>query len=361
MTVEIDSAFSIAFVSVNYPTGQFFIPIPIHYGKQIREVSWNGNLTFYKRILFFTLCLTLFENSRIGQVILDDQCRLIFVNRRMYEFFDLKPDQEANLSFGQVFHCSSFGASCAECAKGGDGQCDLMHAVKIIQKGGMIDNNTMQFSFNRENSEEIKWFQLNGASVSYDNHTYILLIFGDITDMKQREKRLKELLSLDIPTGTMNKYGLVKSIKRRVRAGNNQHYSLCMIDFDNFKQLNDQYGHLFGDKVLEKFSDIAHRHIRKGDVLGRYGGEEFVFLFDGIDETQSFQILKRIHWELTKYFSKIARQAVTFSAGIVTVDSGSQSMSYKALVGQADSLLYEAKGLGRSRAMSRQGEWLFTK
>jgi 5-methylcytosine-specific restriction protein B len=135
--------------------------------------------------------------------------------------------------------------------------------------------------------------------------------------------------------------------------------SLCMIDFDNFKQLNDQYGHLFGDKVLKKFSDIAHRHIRKGDVLGRYGGEEFVFIFDGIDEKQSFQILKRIHVELTKYFSEIAKQPVTFSAGIVAVDSSSQTMSYKELLGQADSLLYEAKELGRSRAMGRQESGLF--
>jgi diguanylate cyclase (GGDEF)-like protein len=231
--------------------------------------------------------------------------------------------------------------------------------MRIIRKGGIIDNNTIHFSFNREGRKKIKWFQLNGSFVSYYDRNYILLIFADITDLKQKEKRLKELLYLDFATRTTNKYGLVQSIKRRVRAGNNQRYSLCMIDFDNFKQLNDQYGHLFGDKVLKKFSDIAHRHIRKGDVLGRYGGEEFVFIFDGIDEKQSFQILKRIHVELTKYFSEIAKQPVTFSAGIVAVDSSSQTMSYKELLGQADSLLYEAKELGRSRAMGRQESGLF--
>ncbi|HBT65666.1 MAG TPA: hypothetical protein DEB10_13500 [Ruminococcaceae bacterium] len=306
-----------------------------------------------------TLFYSLFENSRIGQVILDDQCRLVFVNRRMYKFFDLKSDYVKDMTFGQIFHCSNFGVSCSECGKAGNGQCDLMHAIRIIRKGGIIDNNTIQFSFNREGRKKIKWFQLNGSFVSYYDRNYILLIFADITDLKQKEKRLKELLSLDFATRTTNKYGLVQSIKRRVRAGNNQRYSLCMIDFDNFKQLNDQYGHLFGDKVLKKFSDIAHRHIRKGDVLGRYGGEEFVFIFDGIDEKQSFQILKRIHVELTKYFAEIAKQPVTFSAGIVAVDSSSQTMSYKELLGQADSLLYEAKGLGRSRAMGRQESGLF--
>jgi diguanylate cyclase (GGDEF)-like protein/PAS domain S-box-containing protein len=301
----------------------------------------------------------LFENSRIGQVILDNQFRLISVNRRMYEFFDLKPDQKTDRLFGQVFHCSNLGTSCPECGMNGDERCDLMHAVKIIQEGGMIDNNTMRFSFRRNGCKEIRWFQLNGSSEFYNNQIYILLVFSDITDLKQREERLKRLLSLDLATGTINKYGLVQSIKQRARTGSHQRYSLCMIDFDNFKQLNDQYGHLFGDKVLGKFSDIAHRHIRKGDTLGRYGGEEFVFIFNGMDEKQSFQILKRIHMELMQYFAKTTKQPVTFSAGIVAVDGSSKPMSYKELLGQADHLLYEAKKLGRSRAMGQQEGGLF--
>lgn len=302
---------------------------------------------------------SLFKNSRIGQVILDEQFRIAYANRRMYEFFDLKPDDAANMLFGQMFHCSNFGINCPENGNDVCGRCDLMHAIKIIQKGGIIDNNTIQFSFKREIREEIKWFQLNGTFFSYGRQNYILLIFADITDLKQREKRLKELLSLDLATGTINKYSLMKSVKRRVLAGSALRYSLCMIDFDNFKQLNDQYGHLFGDKVLEKFADIAHRHIRKGDVLGRYGGEEFVFIFDNLDEKQSFSILQRIHAELVRYFAGISKQPVTFSAGIITMDSRYSILSHKELLGKADSLLYEAKKLGRSRAMSPRGEGLF--
>lgn len=302
----------------------------------------------------------LFENSRIGQVILNEQGRLVAVNRRMYEFFNFNFDAAAGMPFGEVFRCSHFGASCSECGKSENDQCDLIHAIQIIRKDGIIDNNIMRFSFSRDNREETKWFQLNGSAVPYLNQNYILLIFADITDQKQRENRLKELLSLDMATGTENKYGLIKSIKKRIRSGNTQRYSLCMIDFDNFKQLNDLYGHLFGDKVLEKFSDIAHRHIRKGDVLGRYGGEEFVFIFDGIDEAHSFQILNRIHMEVTKYFAKTSKQKVTFSAGIFTVDGTHQAISYEELLKKVDRLLYEAKGKGRSRAMSAQGEWIFT-
>lgn len=307
-----------------------------------------------------TLFHILFESSRIGQIILDDHGHLVFINRRMYEFFDLKPGQNTDMSFGQVLHCSSFRENCPECGKNQNGQCDLMHAIQMIRKNGIIDNHTIRFLFNLEGRQEMKWFQLNGSSVYYDGRDYILLIFDDITDMKQREKRLKELLSLDLATGTTNKYGLVKLIKRRIRAGNNQQYSLCMIDFDNFKQLNDQCGHLFGDQVLEKFSDIAHRYIREDDVLGRYGGEEFVFIFDGLDEKQSFQILKRIYIQLIKYFAKTTKQPVTFSAGIVTVRENTQVLSYRELMEKVDHYLYKAKELGRSRAMSSQGVGSFT-
>ena len=85
-----------------------------------------------------------------------------------------------------------------------------------------------------------------------------------------------------------------------------------------------------------------------------------MFIFDGINEAQSFQILDRIHSELTRYFSQIIKQAVTFSAGIIAVDSGSQTVSYKDLLGQVDNLLYEAKRLGRARAVGHQGDRIFS-
>ena len=306
-----------------------------------------------------TIFHQIFEESRIGQVILDNKFHLISINKRMFEYFGLKTHFNKNMLFGQVFHCSHLGYLCSGCGKGGSNRCDFMHGTKIIQTYGKIDIETICFPFLRNDIEEVKWFQLNGFSVYYMEQRYILLSFTDITELKQKEKRLKQLLSLDLATGTMNKYSLRKAIKKRVRENTIGQFSLCMIDFDNFKQFNDHYGHLIGDKALEKFSDIAHKQLRKGDVLGRYGGEEFVFLFDELDENQSFQILNRIHKELTLYFDGTTNHPVTFSAGIVTINSNNETINDEVVLCRADALLYEAKGLGRSRAMSSQGEWLF--
>ena len=315
------------------------------------------NVEFNKQDTFF---YDLFLGNKIGQVIVDEQFNIMFANIRMFELLDSAPYDVVNMSFGRAFHCSELGVNCQECGTGDSEyckSCGFMNAVRTIKRGSLIDNSTVKFSCCYNNHFEEKWFQLNGSKLSYHDQNCIALVLADITDLKQREKHLKGLLSLDLATGSMNKYSLMKAIRKRVRAKETtDQYSICMIDFDNFKALNDQYGHLFGDKVLEKFSDIARRHIRKDDIFGRYGGEEFVFVFDNIDERQSLEILKRIHTELEKYFTKRYKVSVTFSAGVFTVDNGTRPLSHTELLAKVDSLLYEAKSRGRGRAISPSGE-----
>ena len=315
------------------------------------------NVEFNKRDTFF---YDLFLGNKIGQVIVDEQFNIMFANNRMFELLDFAPYDVVNMSFGQAFHCGELGANCQECGVGDSDcckNCGVMNVVRTIRRGSLIDNSAVKFSYYYDNHFEEKWFQLNGGILSYHDQDCIALVLADITDLKQREKHLKELLSLDLATGSMNKYSLMKAIKKRVRTKETaDQYSICMIDFDNFKSLNDQHGHLFGDRVLEKFSDIARRHIRKDDIFGRYGGEEFIFVFNNIDERQSLEILKRIHTELEKYFAKRYKITVTFSAGVFTIDHGTMPLSHTELLVKVDSLLYEAKSRGRGRAMSSSGE-----
>lgn len=310
------------------------------------EFSANGHLFF-----------NLFQNSRIGQIILDSQSRIVFVNRRMLEFFGSKETDVIGKTFGQAFHCTSYAGDCPNCEKKVDKSCDLVHAARLIIKGAITDDSAIAYSYYRGQHTCQKWFLISGCVFKHYNESFLQLSFCDITYLQQREKHLKDLLILDNTTGALNKYGLIKAVKRRIKIGASiKKYSLCILDFDNFKQLNDKNGHLFGDHVLEKFSNIVHRHLRKGDILGRYGGEEFIVVFNGADERQSVEMLKKIQSELAGYYIKTVRFPVTFSAGIITVDSSTPPTSYKALVGQADKLLYKAKQFGRTRAMSRLGD-----
>jgi diguanylate cyclase (GGDEF)-like protein len=115
-----------------------------------------------------------------------------------------------------------------------------------------------------------------------------------------------------------------------------------------------------GDKVLVTFSEIARKHIRKKDIIGRYGGEEFVFIFPETNQSQAFRILKRIHNELRLFFTQYMELPVTFSAGIVHVDHNECDLqNSNDLIGSVDRMLYRAKKRGRNRAVFESGEILF--
>ncbi len=222
-----------------------------------------------------------------------------------------------------------------------------------------IENSVVQYSFYRNNRPVRKWFRLNGSRITYRGKEYAVLTFTDVTDLKQRENRLKAQLTLDFATGTMNKCGLIHAMRRLMDAKKESvFFTACMIDFDNFKEINDQYGHLMGDKVLEVFSAIARKHMRAKDILGRFGGEEFILVFYEADEDQSLQILQRIHKALKDYFSEDLENPVTFSAGVIFAGKGKYAR-LEDLLGDVDGLLYWAKRCGRGRAMCSGGEILF--
>ena len=308
-----------------------------------------------------------FISSMVGQVIVDENLNIALVNNRMFEFFGIEPYNTNGLSFGRAFFCMELGRNCYECDKSmieNFKGCGIINAMRDIQDGKtIISDSVIQYPFHYRNHLKLKWFQLNGCNITYDDKTYTAFVFSDVTELKLRENQLREWLSLDLATGTMNKHSLLNAIQNLAeseRTGS-RHSVISMVDFDNFKLLNDHYGHLFGDKVLEKFADIARKYIRKDDILGRFGGEEFVFIFKDTDEQQSLKILKRIHKELEGYFKKKSRIKVTFSAGVITVgDEDFIPLPCIKLLDKADRMLYQAKTRGRGRAMSSMGETLFT-
>ena len=75
-----------------------------------------------------------------------------------------------------------------------------------------------------------------------------------------------------------------------------------MIDFDNFKEINDLEGHLTCDEVLKRFTSIEQKYIHKGDIIGRYCGEEFIFIFRNAHFDEALPIIQRIQLQLKSYF-----------------------------------------------------------
>jgi len=166
--------------------------------------------------------------------------------------------------------------------------------------------------------------------------------------------RLERLAAVDPLTDAYNRrFGMARlqeEYSRAVRA--ESLLGVLMLDLDHFKDVNDAYGHLVGDRVLRAVARACRRVIREGDVLVRYGGEEFLVLLPGAGAEDVTQIGERVRRAIgeTYVVEGDQRVAVTVSLGGTTYrDSGSSSPEQ--LVAQADAALYEAKAAGRDRLL----------
>jgi len=164
-------------------------------------------------------------------------------------------------------------------------------------------------------------------------------------------ERVKQLAYLDGLTGIFNRryfeLRVVEEIDRARRF--NTGMAVLMVDIDQFKRLNDEFGHLLGDEVLRQVSSIFHGQLRKIDVVCRYGGEEFAILLSQTNPQHSLQVAEKLRRLVENWqFPGVARP-VTISAGVGTYpDHGT---TRDELVKSADAGLYAAKQGGRNRVL----------
>ena len=131
-------------------------------------------------------------------------------------------------------------------------------------------------------------------------------------------------------------------------------YAIIFFDLDHFKRLNDTYGHECGDVVLSTFGKILNKSIRDHDIVGRYGGEEFVAIIHFNLNRELLQFLKRIKTIVTEnsFLYKDKKIKVTFSAGVAIRSSYD---TYENTLQKADMLLYQAKENGRNKIILENG------
>ena len=127
---------------------------------------------------------------------------------------------------------------------------------------------------------------------------------------------------------------------------------LAVLDLDHFKNINDRWGHLMGDEVLRRFSQLAQREVRSGDIFGRYGGEEFLLIFTQSSLHGAYSTLQRIRLALEKLvFENASDLKVTVSIGVTVYQSGESLLE---LFSRADNAMYAAKQGGRNQVFAEQ-------
>jgi len=161
---------------------------------------------------------------------------------------------------------------------------------------------------------------------------------------------LEDQASRDSLTGILNRVGfrdLVENLIFSQRENHKYVFSLLLIDIDHFKAVNDNYGHVVGDKLLINFSDLIRNTIRKNDIFARWGGEEFIIFFDGstLDEAKIVSEKLRKAIEKEEFIFPEATINITASFGLAEYDHG-QTFEY--MFNAADKALYYSKKNGRN-------------
>ena len=154
-------------------------------------------------------------------------------------------------------------------------------------------------------------------------------------------------------TGTLNKvHFLIRAQDELEKAARNKvPLVFILIDIDKFKAINDTLGHLAGDKVLCDFTDVLKRFMRKIDLVGRFGGDEFMIMLSHKTESEARIVIDRLRNALKKpiIFEK-NKINITFSAGIVSVKA-TKTLDINKLFNKSDKALYDAKAKGGDRCI----------
>jgi diguanylate cyclase len=171
-------------------------------------------------------------------------------------------------------------------------------------------------------------------------------------ELQEQARVLEEMAITDPLTHAYNRRQFYKlaEIEMKRAEKNKQPLSVIVMDADNFKRINDRYGHQAGDQALVKLTEICQGVIRDTDLFARYGGEEFVVLMPNTDIHSAKQIAERIRQEIEEAKIETGTRKIQFTISLgVSTFFDHQDLTFDSLLTQADRALYVSKNMGRNR------------
>lgn len=172
---------------------------------------------------------------------------------------------------------------------------------------------------------------------------------------EQHTRALRLVASRDDLTGLLNRKAFLSLAADRLRSrrAGSAWGALVLADLDHFKSVNDTYGHAAGDHVLQRFADACTATVRESDLVGRYGGEEFILFIPGAGAERAEDVAAGISARLADASAAEGFEMPTVSYGISTYDAGTSSL--EDVIASADRALYVAKSRGRNRTARSDG------
>jgi diguanylate cyclase (GGDEF)-like protein/PAS domain S-box-containing protein len=198
----------------------------------------------------------------------------------------------------------------------------------------------------------------NGAF--YGGQKLIFCVCRDITEKKAMERQIRELAIRDCLTNVYNRRYIFERLAEMVSEHSRSETNFCVsiLDVDHFKSVNDIHGHQAGDFALKEFAQTVASMIRQYDLLGRYGGEEFIIVSRTASAWETAAMIERIMETVRRRAFVFEGREVrfTFSCGLAeSAEFARETLTLEAIVRLADERLYDAKAAGRNRCIGPVG------
>ena len=197
-----------------------------------------------------------------------------------------------------------------------------------------------------------KVFQVLISTQTSSNN--IIVTFSEVTSLMEKKDQYMHEAYTDELTKIPNRAKFNLYFERVLREAEKKHNEniLVLMDLDNFKQINDRYGHMVGDAVLQEFSRLVLSNIRAKDFFARWGGEEFILLLEDTSLEHAIGITEHLRKIVEKHDFEID-QTITCSFGLVSAKEG---VGAEQLFHKADNALYQAKNSGRNKLVVYQSK-----
>ena len=266
-----------------------------------------------------------FSNISEGIIVIDDKNRLIDFNTAAQRIFNSLDMRHIGIDFSYFWNNK-----------------------KVIKQ----EKNRFEIEMIKDNKKRYYEFRTTALKEKTKVLGYIYFI-QDITNQKEMIQELNNMANYDALTQVYNRRRLMEEAEKELfRAKTYGSYiSVLMIDIDHFKKINDQYGHLAGDKVIRMVTKACKDNLRITDVIGRYGGEEFIIILPNTDKKNAINIAeyirKYIH-DLKIEFNE-EKISVTVSIGVVCAIIENDTINIEKMIYEADKGLYYAKNHGRNQ------------
>ncbi|PKH07020.1 sensor domain-containing diguanylate cyclase [Moritella sp. Urea-trap-13] len=292
-------------------------------------------------IIFSALSLT-----NDGVAVFDANDTVIYCNESMAKLFDSTAAQALNKTFGELIK------QCFNRSAGINIEADN---VEKWLATAADKRRSVPFRSFETDTQDGRWYLITEQVVSGD-----ILYFSstDITEKKQAEMQLEALskelhkrASTDELTTISNRHNFYEMAEiefHNAQIGH-QPLTLILIDIDNFKSINDNFGHAAGDTALKEFAHNIKGKLRKRDLFARIGGDEFSIILPNTDTKQSLIIAERFRNTIAKMKIHHKDQTLQLTASIGIVQASLTMESIHDVINAADKALYQAKSEGRNK------------